>query len=139
MLNGLYIKKWRNARKLSAAELGRALGYRGRETVAHIESGNLGITTRFAARFMAYKNKTQAHEYRTRKIETKYALPSPIKILARPRKCAVCKEWFIFANEADRVCTDRKCRRDYARAQALKLKRTRSRRSTTKTTKRKAA
>lgn len=134
MLNGKYVRKWRKARHLSQRELGQELGYTGRELIKKIESGALPINEHFAGRFEKYKHQTQSQEYKTRKIETKYALPSRIKILARPRRCVVCKEWFIFPNVADRVCTDRKCRRDYARAQAPKVKRTR-----TKTTQRKAA
>jgi transcriptional regulator with XRE-family HTH domain len=114
-LNGPYIKKWRKARHISARELGLALGYRGRENVAKIENGLIPLSPKFAARFEAFKHKVQAREYRERKIETRYALPAKIKILARPRKCVVCKEWFIFPNADDRVCTDRKCRRAYAR------------------------
>ena len=104
-------------RKISARELGLALGYRGREYIKKIESGYLPITPKFAARFERFKNQVQAREYRERKIETKYPLPPRIKILARPRRCAICREWFIFPNADDRVCTDRKCRREYARLQ----------------------
>lgn len=114
-LNGQYIKKWRKARHLSAHELGLALGYRGRALVAKIEAGTLPISPRFAARFERFKNQVQAREYRTRQIQTKYALPQRIKILARPRRCAICREWFIFPNATDRVCTDRKCRYAYKR------------------------
>lgn len=113
MLNGNYVRKWRDARNLSARELGQALGYRGRDNVAKIEIGLTPVTAKFAKRFNAYKNQTHARELRERKIETRYALPPQIKILARPRKCGVCKEWFIFPNASDRVCTDRKCRRIY--------------------------
>jgi transcriptional regulator with XRE-family HTH domain len=111
MLNGSYIKKWRKERHLSARELGQALGYRGRANVVKIEQGLTPLTAKFAARFEAFKNKTQAREYRERQIQTKYALPPKIKILARPQRCAICREWFIFPNAGDRVCTDRKCRR----------------------------
>jgi len=104
-------------RKISARELGIALGYRGRDNVAKIEAGIIPITPRFAARFEAYKRKVQAQEYRERRIDTKYPLPPRIKILARPRRCEICREWFIFPNADDRVCTDRKCRREYARLQ----------------------
>lgn len=113
MLNGTYVRKWRKARHLSARELGQALGYRGRANVVKIEAGLIPLTAKFGARFEAFKNKTQAREYRERKIETKYALPPKIKILARPRRCAICREWFIFPNTSERVCTDRKCRRLY--------------------------
>lgn len=113
MLNGAYIKKWRKARHLSARELGIALGYRGRANIVKIETGLTPLSAKCAARFEAFKHKTQAREYRERKIETKYALPAKIKILARPRRCEICREWFIFANVADRVCTDRKCRRTW--------------------------
>jgi transcriptional regulator with XRE-family HTH domain len=118
MLNGTYVKKWRQARNLSARELGQALGYRGRENVAKIEAGLLPLTPKFARRFTAYKNHVQAREYRERKIESRYALPCRIKILARPRRCAICREWFIFPNAIDRVCTDRKCRRVFRARQA---------------------
>ncbi len=113
MLNGAYIKKWRKMRHLSARELGQALGYRGRANVVKIEASLIPPTAKFAARFEAFKNKTQAREYRERQIQTKYALPPKIKILARPRRCEICREWFIFPNASDRVCTDRKCRRAY--------------------------
>lgn len=119
-LNGAYIKKWRKMRHLSARELGIALGYRGRDLIAKIEAGAVPISPRFAARFEQFKNQVQAREYRTRLIQTKYALPPRIKILARPRRCAICREWFIFPNATDRVCTDRKCQREYARALARK-------------------
>ena len=113
MVNGNYIKKWRKQRHLSARELGIALGYRGREYIKKLESGYFPVTPRFAARFETFKHQTQAREYRERKIETKYALPPRIKILARPRRCEICRGWFIFPNATDRVCTDRKCRRVY--------------------------
>jgi len=118
MLNGTYIKTWRKARHLSARELGQALGYRGREYIKKLESGYFPITAKFAKRFNAYKNQVQAREQRERKIETRYALPPSIKILARPHKCVICKGWFIFANATDRVCTDRRCKRLYALRQA---------------------
>jgi len=114
MLNGNYLKTWRKQRHLSARELGQALGYRGREYIKKLESGYFPITAKFAKRFNAYKNQTQLREHREHKIETRYPLPAQIKILARPRKCAVCREWFIFANAADRVCTARQCKRAYA-------------------------
>jgi len=115
MLNGAYVKKWRKARHLSARELGIALGYRGRANVVKIEAGVIPLSAKFAARFETFKHQTQAREYRERKIETRYALPAKIKILARPRRCEICREWFIFPNASDRVCTDRRCRREYAR------------------------
>jgi hypothetical protein len=117
------VKNWRMARKMSANELGRALGYRGRENVKKIESGTIPISGKFERQFEAFKNKTQARERRERKIQTRYALPPRIKILARPRKCVVCKEWFIFPNTTDRICTGRECKREYA--MRLKLRRQR--------------
>jgi len=114
-LNGQYIKKWRKARHISARELGLALGYRGREYIKKLESGYFPVTPKFAARFETFKHQVQAREYRERKIQTRFALPPKIKILARPRRCAICREWFIFPNASDRVCTDRKCKRAYAR------------------------
>ena len=110
-LNGQYIKKWRMARHISARELGIALGYRGRDNITRIEAWWSPVTTKFASRFESFKNKTQAREYRERQIQTKYALPPRIKILARPRRCEICREWFIFQNASDSACTDRKCRR----------------------------
>lgn len=115
MVNGNYIKMWRKQRHLSARELGQALGYRGREYIKKLESGFFPITAKFAKRFNTYKNQVQAREQREHKIETRYALPAQIKILARPRKCVVCKEWFIFPNQSDRVCTGRECRRELKR------------------------
>lgn len=113
MLTANYVKKWREERQMSARELGIALGYRGRENVKKIETGATPLTAKFAHRFETFKNKTQAREYRERQIQTKYALPTKIKILARPRKCVICKEWFIFPNQSDRICTGRECRREY--------------------------
>lgn len=123
MLNGTYIKKWRQARHLSARELGQALGYRGRDNVAKIEAGLTPLTIRFARRFETFKHQTQAREYRERRIQTKYVLPNKIKILGRPRKCVICREWYIFPNATDRVCLDRQCKRVYEMRQAKKAHR----------------
>ena len=114
-LNGKYIKKWRKARHLSARDLGLALGYRGRDNVSKIENGWIPLSQKFAARFTTFACQVQAREYRERKIESRYALPKKIKILARPRRCAICRKWFIFPNATDRVCPNRACRRIYAR------------------------
>jgi transcriptional regulator with XRE-family HTH domain len=118
MLNGNYIKSWRKQRHISARVLALELGYRGREYIKKLESGYFPITAKFAKRFNAYKNQVQRREQRENKIETRYALPPQIKILARPRRCAMCNEWFIFPNATDRVCTDRKCRRAFQARQA---------------------
>lgn len=117
-LTGSYIRKWREGRELSARELGLALGYRGREMVKKIESGATPLTDRFAARFEQFKNRTQSREYRERKIQTRYALPMRIKILVKPRRCRVCREWFIFGHPRQRICTGRQCRRAARRLRA---------------------
>lgn len=113
-LTPTYIRQWRALRKLSRRELGNALGYRGREYVKKIELGQLPVTDGFARRFVEYKNKCQARERRAVVTDSRYALPPQIKILAHPRRCVICREWFIFPNASDRVCTDRACRREWA-------------------------
>lgn len=96
---------------MSARELGLALGYRGREMVAHVECGAAEMTGQFAARFERYKNRIQARERRDGKIQTRYVLPNQVKILVKPRRCRFCREWFIFGHPRQRVCTGRKCRK----------------------------
>lgn len=110
-LTGAYVARWRKMRDISRREIGEAMGYRGREYVKKIELGYLPITSKFAREFSKFKRATQAKE--RREIKSRYPLPAQLKILARPRRCAVCKEWFIFPNDTDRVCTGRECLREY--------------------------
>lgn len=121
-LTGHYVRAWRKSRGISARELGEALGYRGREYIKKLEGGYFPMTEKFARRFDEFKHKTQAREYRQRKIESLFPLPKTIRILARPRRCAICREWFIFADHTQKVCNARTCRRAYA----AKATRTRS-------------
>lgn len=114
-LNRSFIKRWRKARGLSARELGVALGYRGREYIKKIEGGSLPITDRFARRFAQFKNATQNKEYRTREIQSDYPLPRRIKILAKPQRCRICREWFIFPYPQQRVCADPRCQAEAKR------------------------
>lgn len=114
-LTPTFINTWRKKRGISARVLGLALGYRGREYIKKIEGGYCPITQPFERRFLAFKNQTQTREYRTREIQSFYPLPRRVKILARPRQCKVCKEWFIFAHARQRVCTAKKCRREARR------------------------
>ena len=108
-LTGAYVRAWRTERDISRRDLGETLGYRGGDYVKRIEIGVNVITQKFAGRFTRYKNNMQAKEKRA--IKSRYPLPPRLKILARPRKCKICNEWFIFPNDTDRVCTDRACRK----------------------------
>ena len=110
-LTGSYVARWRKMRDIPRREMGVAMGYRGREYIKKIELGYMPITGKFANRFASYKNHVQAKE--RRQIKSRYPLPPKLKILARPRKCVVCKEWFVFPNESDRVCTARECRKHH--------------------------
>lgn len=106
------IKQLRDAQGWSAYELGCKLGCT-RSYIKSLEGGSLPITHRFALRFVALERQTYAQAARHKQICTRHPLPRQITILARPRKCCVCKAWFIFPNTRDRVCTDRQCRRTY--------------------------
>lgn len=108
-LTGAYVRAWRTERDISRRDMGEAMDYRGGDYIKRIELGINEITPKFAGRFNDYKQRTQARERRA--IKSRYPLPPRLKILAKPRKCKVCKEWFIFPNDSDRVCTDRACRK----------------------------
>ncbi len=62
-------------------------------------------------RFVALERQTYAEAARHKQIKSLYPLPRELKILARPRKCRVCKEWLIFASPRQRVCKDPECQR----------------------------
>ncbi|MBI5651481.1 MAG: helix-turn-helix transcriptional regulator [Chloroflexi bacterium] len=106
------IKQLRDAQGWSAYELGCKLGCT-RSYIKSLEGGSLPITHRFAMRFVALERVTYAQAARHKQIRTIHPLPKQITILARPRKCAICRAWFIFPNASDRVCADRECRRAY--------------------------
>lgn len=108
---------------MSARELGVAMGYRGRELVKKIEGDAAPITPRFETRFETLKHRTQNREYRERKIESKYALPGRVKILAKPRRCSVCRDWFIFPDSKQKTCPDLNCQREHARKLAQQRRR----------------
>lgn len=104
------IRQLRESQGWSAYELGCKLNCT-RSYIKSLEGGSLPMTHRFAMRFVALERQTYAEAARHKHIKSLYPLPREIKILARPRKCVVCKQWFIFPNASDRVCTDRQCRR----------------------------
>jgi transcriptional regulator with XRE-family HTH domain len=114
-LTGGYVRKWRELRKMSAAKLGRELGLRGREQVAHIECGSHELNPKFAARFDAYRNRTQSQERQARQFLSRYPLPRKIKNLVKPRKCKICREWFLMDSQQHGVCTGRECQREARR------------------------
>ncbi len=104
------VKQFRAAQdEMSAYDLACALGYT-RSYVKSIEGGSLRITRRFAQRFARLERKTYAKAKRERRIQSIHPLPMEVKILARPRRCRICKEWFIFPHPLQRVCTGRDCR-----------------------------
>lgn len=113
-VTGNFIKGWRKARGISAAKLGELMGY-SRTYIKRIEGGSITATRRFARRFVALRDRTQTEEFRTRHIKSFFPLPKDIKILARPRRCRICREWFIFSSPNQRICTGRDCRREARR------------------------
>lgn len=109
-----YVRNWRESRDMPRRELGIGMNYKDGEYVRKVELGMFPLTTRFARRFNAFKLQVQSHE--RREIKSRYPLPPHLKILARPKRCKVCKEWFVFPNASDNVCTSRTCRREYRKS-----------------------
>lgn len=127
-LTGAYVKKWRKSRKMSARKLGLALGYKGRELVRKIESGALPMSENFVTEFEKFKHETQTEEHKLHKIETSFPLPGRIKILAKPRRCSVCGDWFIFPSPNQKTCNNPDCKRAHAAKQRKARTRARAKR-----------
>jgi transcriptional regulator with XRE-family HTH domain len=104
------IRRLRDAQGWSAHELACKLNCT-RSYVKSLEGGSLPVTHRFAMRFVALERQTYAEAALHKQIKSLYPLPRELKIMARPRKCRVCKEWFIFASPRQRVCKDPECQR----------------------------
>lgn len=105
------IRQLRDAQGWSAHELGCKLNCT-RSYIKSLEGGSLPITHRFAMRFVALERQTYAEAARHKQIQSLHPLPHEITILARPRRCRVCREWFIFPCPQQRVCTDPECRHE---------------------------
>ncbi len=104
------IRRLRDVQGWSAHELACNLNCT-RSYIKSLEGGSLPITHRVAMKFIALERQTYAEAARHKQIKSLYPLPRELKILARPRKCRVCKEWFIFASPRQRVCNDPECQR----------------------------
>ena len=113
-----FVNQWRKARGISARVLGVELDY-AKSYIKQIEGGSMPLTANFERKFRAFQHKTQTQEYKTRQIESRYPLPRQIKILARPRRCKVCQEWFIFSDPKQDVCTSTHCRREARRRKRI--------------------
>jgi transcriptional regulator with XRE-family HTH domain len=103
------IRLFRDLQGWSAYELACKLNCT-RSYIKSLEGGSLPVTHRFAVRFAALERQTYAEAARHKHIKSLYPLPHEIKILARPRRCHICREWFIFPYPQQRVCTDPQCR-----------------------------
>lgn len=125
-LTGNFIREWRKKRGISARVLALELGYNGRTYIKKIEGGSLPVTIPFTRKFVRFKNETETREIATREIQSPRPLPPRLKILATPRKCKFCGEWFIFPYPHQRVCTSRTCQ------SAAKSRRARTRARRTK-------
>ncbi|MBM3130564.1 MAG: helix-turn-helix transcriptional regulator [Chloroflexi bacterium] len=121
------IRQLRDAQGWSAYELACKLNCT-RSYIKSLEGGSLPITHRFAMRFVALERQTYAEAARHKQIKSLYPLPRELKILARPRRCRICREWFIFPHPQQRVCTDPQC---CATARQLRAKRARRSRKVT--------
>jgi transcriptional regulator with XRE-family HTH domain len=114
-LTAAHVRAFRRRAGLSWTEFARELGY-SRSYIAHIERGVFPITRKFSQRFMEMVRERTREELQSKAIISRYRLPKQLEIIARPRKCPGCGEWFIWSNERRRYCDD-DCR---ARARARK-------------------
>lgn len=105
------VKNFRKAQGVSAYELGCKLGCT-RSYIKSIEGGSLPVSHSFAVRFSQLERRTYAEQTKGRTIQSKHPLPAHVKILARPRRCKICGEWFVFPDQRQRVCTGAACKRE---------------------------
>lgn len=108
------IRALRRAMGWTASELARRL-FITRSYVKSLEGGSLPISERIADRIAVLERDVYATLAQEKLIESRYPLPKKIKILAKPKKCAVCREWFIFPHPKQTVCTSATCKSEHAR------------------------
>lgn len=94
----------------SASKLAARLGI-SRPHLKRLESGTRGISEMVAVHFRSlerevaeYYAETHARERNLPTVLTRYALPARLEILARPRKCPVCKWHFVAAHPQQKFC-----------------------------------
>lgn len=98
------IKSFRKRQGWSAYELGCELGGLSRSYIKHLEGGSVRINERFAIRFRALRARVIGKQIHDREILTSYRLPRRIVIAAKPKRCDVCRWWFIPVTPRQKRC-----------------------------------
>ena len=121
-LSGRTLKEWRKAHGYSAHALAVELGI-SRAYVKSIEGGSLPASQKVIARFDALRERAgenvapPVESEPLRKVISKYKLPASFEILAKPKRCAHCRAYFIGRTPQQKFCGTR-CAKLGRKAQA---------------------
>ncbi len=130
LLSGRTVKDWRHEKGLSAASLGKMMGY-SRSYVKAIEGGSLPVSRQFAEKFRELRENKQAMEPEPPKpitVISHYTLPQSIEILAKPIKCRGCYKWILPRSPNQKTHATKACRRKARRIARLPTRKRRTRR-----------
>ncbi len=78
-----------------AEEMGNGLPGYSRSYIKSIEGGSLPITERFEARFRILRARLRGERVRSKEIVSRYRLPRRLVILPKPKRCPVCRWFFV--------------------------------------------
>ena len=126
-LSGRTLKEWRKAHGYSAHALAVELGI-SRAYVKSIEGGSLPASQKVIARFDALRERAgenvapPVESEPLRKVISKYKLPASFEILAKPKRCAHCRAYFIGRTPQQKFCGTR-CAKLGRKAQRTAAKR----------------
>lgn len=98
------IKSFRKRQGWSAYELARELGGLSRSYIKHLEGGSVRINNRFISRFRALRARVIGSQIHDREIVTTYRLPRRLVITVKPKRCDVCRWWFIPVSSRQKRC-----------------------------------
>lgn len=102
------VKKLRRTAPMTMRELSYALGYHP-NYIRAVECGALPVSRFFEMKFLRVEREIYAKAASEQRIRSRHILPANVLILAKPRKCAGCKQWVIFKTPAQKFC-DAECR-----------------------------
>ena len=110
------VKKLRRNAPMTMRELSYALGYHP-NYIRAVECGALPVSRFFEMKFLRLERETYAKAAHEQRIRSRHVLPPNVLILAKPRKCAGCREWVIFKSPTQKFC-DAECKqRAHVKAQ----------------------
>lgn len=134
-LSGKTLKAWRKEHGYSAHALGVELGV-SRAYIKQIEGGSKPASQKLIERFHALREtlgerSAPQPETETARVVSKYKLPASFEILAKPKRCATCRAYFVGRTPQQKFCGER-CARLGRKAQRTKPARKLSVRTPTK-------